>query len=259
MSPTLNIQSHLDRLNKLVTDNENSLDSLWGRIVATWCEKKSDGELQTHIYAPCINTSTGDLYFDCDLAKIFRKCIVQLIIRPFHALIKTIYHAAFLPSITLEIIDVCKGHQNGLGAVINIAKSIADIIRTPLYTLAMMVASIAVIIMSTFDPQLLYSGRALIGALEATSNWGWIHTRWTLAPCFQPTPLTLLADYGNKPDYPDTIYPSQNPIDRELTHLARKHIRYLREHTDCFSSKQPRPNTPYISPIYQECRRPESI
>lgn len=236
-----------DELKKRVLPNPKS--QRWGLLLLTWHEKKDGGKILKHRYAACVDRHEGNFYLDCTPFKIYLKCLAQLIGRPIHTSVKTLYHLSFVGPLFYEISQTWKGYQSKEVCLKNILKSTADIIRTPIYSVVLTVTSIAVLVFSPFNNNLLYSGRACLGKIEQKANWDEKHTPWTLNNCFQPFDLSLIESSENTDRSYDTVYTSDNPLDRQLTHFARRLIRYNRHNFDPFSCQKLAKNQTYISPI----------
>ena len=240
----------LDDISKRIipelTEGDGSLQ--WGRLITEWSEKNPKGTLLKHTYAACVDGETGGLFNDCNLSLIFKKCLTQLLVRPFHSIAKTIYHASFIP-LFVELPDLYYG-KKPIKQLLNTAVlTFTDIIRTPLYGIALIAASAYVLARAIFDPATLYNGRKLIGEIEEEANRGLKHTDWTLTHCFQPYPIEVLKDYEIQDFSLDTLYPSNSPIDKQLTNFARSKIRHKQKRFDIFSCSQLAKGQPYTSPI----------
>src|SRR5262249_46850715 len=114
----------------------------------------------------------------------------------------------------------------------NSIRSLADIVRTPLFGLASLVTSIAILLASPFNSELLLSGRRLLGKIEVLANWGVKKSPWTLGFCFQPLDLSFLNTYEGRQEEKDTLYSSDDPLEKQLTHFARSAIHYRQTHID---------------------------
>lgn len=226
-------------------------DLLWGRLIAQWDEKKSDGSTVRHVYASSIDGRDGSLYLDCRPGLIFAKCFAQLLLRPLHTLVKTVYHAAMIPILT-DLPKLFKRQMQAADFSANAIRSIKDIMRTPVYGLALMAASIAVLVSGVFHPASIYEGRRLLGKIEEEANHGRKHTSWTLAKCFQPIPLNALTWFEAQDWSHDTLYPSSSPIDRQLANFARSRIRKKRERIDPFSCSKLPLSQKYVSPVLEK-------
>lgn len=215
----------------------------WGRLICTWHEKR-EGQVIVHTYAASIDCKEGGIYFDCRPRKIAIKCLAQLVGRPFYTVAKTIYHLSMIP-IFQEISQMHREGQVTQEEWIAIAKSLADIVRTPLYGIVITIATITTLVFAAFNPTTLYEGRKWIGKIEEEANWGEKHTSWTLAKCFQPFSIDTLYDYGQKNCSHDTIYPTDDPTAKQLAHFARSCIRHRQRHFDFFECRQLKEGEPY--------------
>ncbi len=168
-------------------------DSVYQRIKCVWEEgdvgdiddENASPDLKGHEYHACINVKTGDIYIDCRRRKILFKHLVLIVARPIHTIIKTLWHATIIGPLIAGIVE---GDKN-LG--IRMLHSIADIVRTPLYGLAMTITYIAGVILACVSPNILYRSRALGGYLERKLLR--VNTRgelgenpWNLSLCFSP-------------------------------------------------------------------------
>lgn len=251
--------SHLDAITQTISPEvyDAAGNATWGRLIAQWEEKVPNAEPRHHTYAAVVDLVDGGLYLDCRPSLIFTKCLTQLLVRPFHTVAKTIYHISLLPifsNIPALIKQKMAPHQFLLISV----RCIADIIRTPIYGAVLIAASVAALAIGAINPLSLYDSRKLIGKIEAALNHGKIHSDWTLAPCFQPFPLEVLADYGIQDFSPDTIYPSDDPLDRQLTNFARSRIRHMQKEWTIFECRKLPKDIAYVSPsLTESCKQHE--
>lgn len=209
----------------------------WGRLLCSWHEKKENDQILTHAYAARIDKVDGGLYLDDLPRKIFAKTFTQLLVRPIHSLLKTVYHLSMLP-ILGEICTVLDGLESPSEGLKNSLKSLADIVLTPLYGLALIVTSVAVLCLGTLNSESLYSGTAFIGHIERTANWGDRDTIWTLAKCFQPYSREQLAHYDRQENIQDTVYLDSDSKSNQFTNFARAQILYMRHHFDLFDCRE---------------------
>jgi hypothetical protein len=237
------------------------VNSKWGRIDCQWMEDKENGDVTQleHHFFPLINKTTGDIYLDCSKRKIYVKFIVHSIIRPVLILGKTLYHAAFFISIPHIIAEtIARGKKNELAGgeiakqcVKNSFKSLADIIRTPLYGVAMEVVSATALIVGPLAPRTLYTLREAIGALVRSLNWNDRQDYMNdLFMCFQPIKSidrmikTAQRDNRNPVGY----------IQIQLNQYAENNIKFRRENrtpfNDCYRLVDP--NVEYSSPSYKK-------
>src|ERR1700722_6763969 len=170
----------------------------WGRLLMSWNEVQSDGTVHSHKYAACIDLQEQNFYLDDLPGKIYRKCLVQTCARPLHTIIKTLYHLCMIP-IFIELGKSVFGSQSLGGSFTNCIKSLADIVRTPLYGLTIMIVSVALLVIGPFAPDSIYSYRKVLGEIEQAQNWGYTgwsgKAVWTLSSCFQPFELSYLSRY----------------------------------------------------------------
>jgi hypothetical protein len=234
-------------------------DFRYGRIAAKWVERKEEKDL-THICAFAFDFYNGDILEDCRKRKIWIKCLLLNMGYPLAGFNKTLYHALLPLSIPVEIF---KGVQEGIQhndapkqiaakVLRNMARNIADIIRTPLYTIALTIVTLSATIIGIFAPRKLYQLRALAGRIELTLNWGDKESPWILANCFQPIfniqEIHLHFDKNNG----DTFYEIDNPNRRSLNNLARAYVNYWRRNRNPFNNyfRLLNDQTPYISAAF---------
>lgn len=158
--------------------------STYKRIDILW----KNGMLEHHYHAS-INVKTGDIYLDCRKRKIFAKNATFILLRPIHITIKTAWHASIIGPISREVFSAAKGRKSSKEALKNIINSMADIIRTPIYGIAMTVISIGSIILSPVSPNVLYHSREKIGQLERRLHRveNFFDSDFpVLSPCFSP-------------------------------------------------------------------------
>lgn len=229
-------------------------DCHWGRVKANWNEKREQGKDLSHLCAFTIDLQTGDIYLDCSKRKIWAKCLLLSAARPLYGLVKTVYHLVAPLSIPIEIFKaIVEGRERqqssseiAAAAWRNVKNSLTDIIRTPFYTIAMMIVTLAGIIIGFFAPHKLYDIRALAGRLERDLNRGQ-ENLWTIARCFQP--LNNLMDIHKK-NYKtlDTEY-EDDPTLQGLNNLARSYVNFMRKNRNPFDhcgALQPK-NVPFTS------------
>lgn len=233
-------QEYIQRFQKRILPSH---DPRWGRLLCLWHEKRDGDRFVTHIYLSRIDKMNGGFYLDSRPLEIFFKTSLQLIARPLFTAIKTVYHLSMIPIIN-EIGLALSGAQPLREGIKNSFRSIADILLTPLFGLAIMISSVAVLCLASCDPESIYSGSALIGEIERYSNWGMRHTEWTLAKCFQPFPWYLFAKYDHRDKTKDTIYTADSAMD-PLANFARARIRFMRQHVNPLNCQKNDLNTPY--------------
>jgi len=204
----------------------------WGRLICKWNEKREDGSILNHTYASCVDAVTGDIYVDDSPKLIFLKIFANLIARPVFTLAKTAYHLSLYP-VFCEIATAISAEQDYRYAIKNVCKELVDVVATPLWGLALMVAGIGVLILAPFGTDKLYAGRKFLGEIEQLSNWGERKTSWTLSKCFQPYSVEIIQRFSYE-KFPDTAYEG-DAVDDGLANFARAHIRYKNKNFDFFS------------------------
>lgn len=141
-----------------------------------------------------VNVKTGEVYnTDCKRI-IFFKHLILTIGRPVYTVIKTFYHASIIAPLAYEVFKYVKKKQSASDLGMNMYRSCADIVRTPLYGLAMTITHIAALILGVISPNTLYKTREIIGKLERELMWGlkpFSHhileiPMGYLSPCFSP-------------------------------------------------------------------------
>lgn len=235
-------------------------NSKWGRIDCQWIENKNNETQLTHHFFPLINKKTGDIYLDCSKRKIYVKFIVHSILRPVLILGKTLYHTAFFISIPHTIAQtIIQGKKQELAGgkiaklcVKNSFKSLADIVRTPLYGVAMEVVSATALIVGPLAPRSLYNLREAIGALVRSLNWNDKEKYMDdLFICFQP--LKHLDHMITRAEQQDEEDPDDY-VKHQLSWFAQGSIEFRREartpFNDCFRLVDP--NIEYSSPNYKK-------
>jgi len=178
---------HMDP-ERLKTKN---IRSPWAQLDC-YCHIQSDEGVKTWVYAAVVNCKTKKLYRDDTLILLAAKLSMLAIGTLFALSAKTLYHLFFPLPLTQKIFYEIKNRNSrpkkDLGKKIlkEIGKNCADIIRTPLYALAMSILSIATTILAIYKKEYLYVGRALYGELQQSLNWGKKKGLWSFAPCMQP-------------------------------------------------------------------------
>lgn len=174
---------------KYIVRNEEE-NCRWGRLIAPWNEILQDGKVRKHVVAFGLNLENGDIYLDCSKRKILAKMLMHTAIRPIYTVLKFGWHALIPISIPVVIYKTIKDNaKNTTGEIAklclhNSLRSLADIVRTPAYGIAMTVVSIVTLAFALLNPNDLYEGRCLIGRLECSEQWG--SKGSGLMECFQP-------------------------------------------------------------------------
>lgn len=189
-----NVMSHIEKFHRLNTEYPNWStiyevyqrdDPTFRRIPCIWQENVAN----RHEYHATVNIKTGELYLDCRKRKIFVKHLVLSVLRPLNTCMMTIWHASIIAPLAVEILAVIRGNQSIRDLGINTAESLADIIRTPLYGLAITVVHVAAIILAPISPNSLYKTREIAGKLERKMLRveSILHAdAWLVVHCFSP-------------------------------------------------------------------------
>lgn len=146
----------------------------------------------------CLDPSSpfaGNMYTNESKLAIYTKLWLTLIVRPIHIVAHTLYHLLLIKT----AIIIFKGMQDNKPAEVICAKvirSLADVIRTPIYGIALIVVTVAGLVFSLIYWPLVYEIRAVIARLTLELYWGKEipMEQIYLAPCMQPT--------GNLADHP---------------------------------------------------------
>lgn len=224
--------------------NNRSIDSTgltipigphWQGIAYQWSEKNG----KTYKYSGTLEQSSQDIYLDAEVSIIAKKCAALLILRPIHTFIKTCYHLSLF-GVGLEIWHTLKGKQTAAHCFKNSVKSVADIVRTPLYGIVLTVLAVVAVIIYPFASHQMYNLRKIMGKIELSLFWGNQHARGIpiLAPCFQP--IVNLKTIATHPRYEkrsdeDTLYQATATATQiALNNLARKRTLKIREKFKAF-------------------------
>lgn len=265
----------------------------WGKTVVEWREIKSAAPSESdptryditdtlvHKYLPCIDTRTGDIYSDCSKKKIFVKHLALLVTRPVHSLVKTLYHTLFFISLPIEILQTYRNmklENSGKNitfskrkfvilSLVNCAKSLADIVRTPAYFVALEMVHLAAILLApigAFKPSYAYEMRKTAGKIEKSLCWGATGWTWTGAVCFQPlTTVDTLNEYqfpsiardeSGELSYGTYYGETPSAIEIGMTNHAAGQVLDRRKHYNPFYQLIGKldPNKQYISPAYHK-------
>ena len=205
-----------------VYDRDNS--TVYRRIDCVWKE----ASIESH-YHPVINVKTGEIFLDCRRRKIFAKNLTLILLRPFHIAIKTLWHACIVGPAAFEIYKTLDGKQTAGQALKNSFHSLTDIVRTPVYGLAMVITSIAAVIIGPLSPNFLYKSRRAIGWLERRMHRVEVifDAPTSLSRCFSP--IGNIATIHNQwEDHNKQL--SEDTVREGLSSYARAAIRHRRNH-----------------------------
>ena len=202
---------------------------VYKRLVCRWKEN----DARNHEFHACINTQTGDIYLDCRKRKIFAKHLALAIARPLHTCIKTLWHATLIGPLALEIFKVMQGKQTLKDLGKNTLKSLADIVRTPVYGLAMTITNLVGLILGVVSPNTLYETRAIAGKLERemlrVDHIFKADKMWQLSPCFSPIKRFLTKHEGKY------VERTREDLDQMLLQFAKSNIKFRRKYPVIFN------------------------
>lgn len=204
-------------------------DKVYKRLICRWNESPA----LKHELHSCLNTDTGEIYIDCRRRKIFAKHLALAIGRPLHTVMKTLWHVSLIGPLALEVYKVMQEKQTWKDLRQNTIKSLADIVRTPLYGVAMTLTHLAGIVLGVVAPNTLYETRALAGKLERDMlRVNYIYKAdgmWLLSPCFSPMKNILSYKSG------EYLERSPEEMDKMLTGFAAANIRFRQKHAVIFN------------------------
>lgn len=202
----------------------------WGRLVCTWKQKMPNGKIREHKYGAGLYKETGDLYVDYDKIDIYMINLALAIYRPVQIVAKTAYHASML-GVAYEIFNYATDHRDTAKLKERCIRQLKDIVRTPLYGLALSVIHIAGVFAGLLMPNKIYDIRKLVGDTENKLNWGekgsFPNPFHTMAPCCQPVGnLTNIDRIWGQDRKDDTLYAEGENSDTlaGMTNLARAYI-----------------------------------
>jgi len=169
-------------------DGHSDYKRIWITFKDTYRDPESDTVYRFEsTYTPTINTKTGEFYLDCRKRKIFAKFATFVFLRPLHTAAWTLYHGLGI-GVANQVIKTIRGQQSVKDGFKNSLRSLADIIRTPAYGIALSIIDIAAVAFAAFKPSSLYKMREISGKLEMSLRrvTDSFEAPWMLAPCFAP-------------------------------------------------------------------------
>ncbi|MBA3236900.1 MAG: hypothetical protein H0T62_00935 [Parachlamydiaceae bacterium] len=167
-------------------------------------------------YNNVINVETGEIFKGDERYSIYAKHIASLIGRPIHLCIKTLWHASIIGPVLYELKMLYTGEQTQDQFEENIKNSFIDIIRTPLYGIAMLATQIAGIILGIFCPNVLYYTRDYVGRMERyllrveelDQEYCSFSPYKSITPCFSPNSHFMRVRDVSRENFP--IYSAIN-------------------------------------------------
>lgn len=169
------------------------------------------------------SSHAGNLYNDDPKWGIYIKFGLSALARPVHLLAKTAYHLFQLGAIRGLIRGVQTREKTSL-IMQRVLRSEMNIIRTPIYEIAMEIVALVALVSSPFKATLLYDFRAFTGQLSHELFWGKrLSLPADLTPCMRR--IGNVIDFGrNKQriledspiDYEDPANPLLVALDNKL-------------------------------------------
>jgi hypothetical protein len=192
-----------------------------------------------------INVETGEIFMDCSKSKIFRKHLALVFGRPVITIIKTLWHLSIVGPLIPQLGDTLLGKQTVVSLLKNTVYSLTDIVRTPLYGIAMTIIHIAALVLACIDSNSLYYTRDLAGWLERKMlrmDTNPKKNDWSISPCFSP--------FCNLAEKVKLAEEKNEPLLSITQSIAQRGLKYARNVHDLFGNCWFHPaGTTYISPI----------
>lgn len=168
----------------------NGSKSKWANLTCV-CKYLNGRIRSTNVIVNCKNKK---VYVNDSKLIIAKKLTGLSVITPWILIAKTIYHLLFPVSLAHQFYYVLKEAKNqapveknlSLKIIKIIGKNFLDMLKTPLYAIAMTVVAISTLILSIFKREFLYEGREIFGKMLLSLNWGEKKNLWTYAPCMIP-------------------------------------------------------------------------
>jgi len=126
-----------------------------------------DSETVTDTYCPVIDTRTGEVYLDSSPEKIAAKHLIFAFLHPIYSTLKTLYHLSIILPLIVNGWSARQARKEGKESHFwrDMGRSMADIIRTPGYGLAITATHLIGVGAAIFEPDSLYKTQALAGYL----------------------------------------------------------------------------------------------
>ncbi|MBA3236899.1 MAG: hypothetical protein H0T62_00930 [Parachlamydiaceae bacterium] len=161
-------------------------------------------------YNNTLNVKTGEIFLGDERYVIFIKHVALLIFRPIQLTFKTLWHASLIGPLIVELHNFLNDKQTFEQFKENNLNSLCDIIRTPIYGVAMLTVHLAGIILGIFCPETLYYTRDLVGQLErellrldcVQNTVASLSPYESLSPCFSPISHLMIFRDVNKESLP---------------------------------------------------------
>ena len=210
----------------------------WGRLNITW-KKITNNNPQTYekrFHSPVVNLESGEYFFPDSRKLIKIKFGYHLVLTPIYIVAKTILHVLLPLSLPITIKQTLMKNKELKAFELTTLcfkesfKSLADIVRTPLYGVALLIVDLAALTLIPFDTTLIYDLRSLSGKLEKSLEWG---RKKTFFPCFQAAGCLDTFSKNASPEaayYNDTLYPKNLTLaHQKMIHYGRAFISTMSE------------------------------
>lgn len=223
-------------------------DSPWVELKATWKhlitvknEAREEKRISKHKYTyvvKCDGKGNGKIYNNDEKETLAIKLGALSIGTPLFYAFKTLYHTLLPISLTHQIYKTVKDFNKEVKdcaelklqapkdlakrVVKVIVKSLIDIVKTPLYLVALTVIALSCLVLSAISTKFLYRGREAYGEVMDSLNWNNRRSIWTLAPCMLN--LGTLDRIAKQRAYemPDTVYDGEKgTVIHGLNNLTR--------------------------------------
>ncbi len=154
----------------------------------------------------------GNIYNDDDKILVYTKFVASLVFRPVHTVAYTLYNATLIHAAVIIFKGIAKD-KPASETLQKVVCSLVDIVRVPVYEVAIMIVTIVGILTAPFHPELVYDFRAVIGRLNRELGWGKKEGGHDYMPCMQPKINIMQYTLNDQPVYPQRKYENEaNPV-----------------------------------------------
>lgn len=194
LTPLFN-QEIIDLCSPSITARPNDTPKM-RRLICEWNEKRGS-EIRHHIYTATVDPN-NQVFDDSRKRLIFSKILFSTLARPLHC-IAALFFQSIMP-LGRAVAYGIKGKIDAKALFTQTAQTLLDLIRTPLYEIAMIIVGLAGILsVPLFVPSALYKCRTLIGKIEKALLFEQVYNL-SLTNCFHSQHLSeLVKDYATYP------------------------------------------------------------
>lgn len=180
-------------------------DSRWGKVSRTFYKEvyfnnkdkvvpQEDPEGSKRVttthqrYTICLDPNSrfsGNFYHNDAKIELYIKFLASAIFRPVHTVFYTLYNATLIHAAVI-IFEGIKEEKPANEILQKVVCSLADIVRTPVYEVAILIVTVAGLLLAPFHPELMYDLRAVVGRLNRELGWGKREGLHDFMPCMQP-------------------------------------------------------------------------